>query len=253
MTSEPASRPRITARFHFDARFAPFLAREHREVEFDWPCPPRVNLKHMVEALGVPHTEVGLVLVNGEPAPLTRPVREQDRIQVLPALPVAAHAPLHFAADSHLGGLARLLRMAGFDTLFDNAWPDEELARLSAQEGRIVLSRDRDLLKRRDIVHGCHVLTLHPEQQLKELSARYPLAARLRPFSRCLICNVELELPAPEVLRDSVPPAVLERHRHFMRCPACRRIYWEGTHWKRMRSVLAQLLPAPNRRADAGA
>jgi uncharacterized protein with PIN domain len=132
--------------------------------------------------------------------------------------------------------------MAGFDTLFDNAWPDEELARLSAQEGRIVLSRDRDLLKRRDIHHGCHVLTLHPEQQLQELATRYPLAARLRPFSRCLPCNVELELPPSALLQQSVPSAVLARHSHFMRCPACRRVYWEGTHWSRMRRRLAELL-----------
>jgi uncharacterized protein with PIN domain len=243
MTTVPEKSARLPARFHFDARLDLFLAREHRGQHFAWGCPPQASLKHMIEALGVPHTEVGMVLVNGEPTALNRPVCAGDSIEVLPALPALADLALRFAADSHLGGLARLLRMAGFDTLFDNAWPDHELARLSAQEGRIVLTRDRDLLKRRDILQGCHVLTLQPEHQWRELAARYPLPGQARPFSRCLPCNVELEPPSREQLQASVPPAVLARHQRFMRCPACRRVYWEGTHWRRMRRLVGDLLP----------
>lgn len=243
MPTGPENCDRIPARFHFDPRLNLFLAREHRGCSFEWACPPKASLKHMIEALGVPHTEVGMVLVNGAPAALNRPVCAGDSIQVLPALPAMADQALRFAADSHLGGLARLLRMAGFDTLFDNAWPDHELARLSAEEGRIVLTRDRDLLKRRDILHGCHVLTLQPELQWRELATRYPLPAQARPFSRCLPCNVELEAPSREQLQASVPPAVLARHQRFMRCPACRRVYWEGTHWTRMRRLIGDLLP----------
>ncbi len=253
----PQEKPaRLRARFHFDRRLDHFLAREHRDCEFDWDCPPQSNLKHMVEALGVPHTEVGMVLVNGHPAPLNQPLRAGDSIQVLPALPCAGEQALRFAADSHLGGLARLLRMAGFDTLFDNAWPDQDLAGCSRQDGRIVLSRDRDLLKRSDILHGCHVQALHPPEQLRELALRYPLAANMKPFSLCLLCNVELVEEAAEVVAPRLPPSVKSRLTRFCACPACRRVYWEGSHWTRMRGMLEQLLPqpaVPSPRADAGA
>lgn len=256
MQIEQEKPSRLCVRFHFDARLDLFLAREHRQQEFVWACPPQASLKHMVEALGVPHTEVGIVLVNGHPAPLNQPVRDGDSVQVLPALPAVHNETLRFAADSHLGGLARLLRMAGFDTLFDNAWADAELARLSAQEQRIVLTRDRDLLMRRELLHGCHVPALHPDEQLRELALRYPLAARMKPFSLCMLCNVPLVEEQPEAVAQRVPPSVRARTTRFCSCPECRRVYWEGSHWVRMRGVLADLLPSPDtltRPADAGA
>lgn len=235
---------RLRAHFRFDRRLDLFLAREHRDCDFAWACPPQASVKHMVEALGVPHTEVGMVLVNGHPGSLDQPVKAEDSIHVLPAAPVVDAQTLRFAADSHLGRLARLLRMAGFDTLFDNAWPDAELARLSLQDDRIVLSRDRDLLMRRDILRGCHVPARDPQEQLRELALRYPLASRMNPFSLCMLCNVPLVPEAPEAVAQRIPPSVRNRLEHFASCPACRRVYWEGSHWARMRGVLAELLPS---------
>src|SRR5690606_34166585 len=152
----------VTATFRFYEELNNFLAPERRRRPFSRHCARAATTKHMIEALGVPHTEVELVLVNGESVGFDRLLREGDRVAVYPkfeALDVSEllrvrTRPLRtmrFVADAHLGGLARMLRMAGFDTLYDNSFQDGEIAALSVDEQRIVLTRDRELLKRREI------------------------------------------------------------------------------------------------------
>jgi len=123
---------------------------------------------------------------------------------------------LRFVADAHLGGLARLLRMSGFDTLYDNGFEDGEIAEIAAQHGRIVLTRDRDLLKRRIISHGCYVHALKPSLQLRELFERLDLARCARPFSLCLHCNLPLQEISPERARPRVPPRIAALHSYFL-------------------------------------
>jgi uncharacterized protein with PIN domain len=144
-----------------------------------------------------------------------------------------------FVADAHLGGLARLLRMAGFDTLYDNAIDDREIEVISAEQQRIVLTRDRDLLKRRGVTHGCYVRALKPEQQLAEIVARLDLAGSMRPFTLCLQCNAPLRVIAKQDVQDKLPPAVRARHTLFVTCDVCGGVFWQGSHWQRMRAVLA--------------
>ena len=237
------------ATFRFYARLNGYLPLERRGQAFGCVCAQAATLKHMIEALGVPHTEVALVVVDGQPAGLDRPVCEGDHIAVYPnfeqidigslsVAPPLPPGPPRFVADAHLGGLARLLRMAGFDTLYDNNYEDAAMAELANREGRVLLTRDRALLMHRAVVHGCHVHAIKPATQLRELYLRFDLARHARPFSLCLSCNEPLREVSKAAVLERLPPRVQARHERFLSCDKCRRIFWEGSHWQDMRALL---------------
>jgi uncharacterized protein with PIN domain len=241
----------VMATFRFYQELNDFLPRERRRREVAVPCARAATTKHMIEALGVPHTEVELVLVNGEASSFDRLIAQGDRVAVYPKFEAIDISPLlrvrerplrrlRFVADAHLGGLARFLRMAGFDTLYDNYIDDGEIEELAASEDRVVLTRDRELLKRRTIIHGCYIHALKPEEQLREVFNRLDLAASARPFSLCLHCNVPLRPAKKDEVLEQLPPAVREQHDEFNTCDSCGRIYWKGSHWKRMTGLLAR-------------
>jgi uncharacterized protein with PIN domain len=249
----------VTATFRFYEELNDFLAPERRRRDFAVPCARAATTKHMIEALGVPHTEVELILLNGESVGLDRLLADGDRVSVYPKFETLDVTPLlrvrdrplrepRFVADAHLGGLARLLRMAGFDTLYDNRFHDPEIVALALREGRIVLTRDRELLKRRDVTHGCYVHALKPAQQLRELFARLDLGRSVRPFRLCLNCNAPLRPIDKALVADRLPPNVRACYERFSTCDVCRGVFWDGSHWRRMRALLDQLLP----RDDAG-
>lgn len=227
-----------TARFTFDGSLAEFLPRARRCSRFEYACARAATLKNAIEALGVPHTEAARFLVNGVAATPDRIVRDGDVVEVHPWSRQAVRAPLRFIADAHLGGLARFLRMLGYDTLHENSLADAEICRLAHAERRIVLTRDRELLKCREIALGCYVRALKSEAQLREVAVRFDLAAGARPFTVCLCCNLLLSDATEEQARAYAPQAVLEHYRAFYRCPGCERIYWEGSHFARMKAVL---------------
>jgi uncharacterized protein len=242
------------ARFRFYEELNDFLASERRNREFEARCARAATVKNAIEAVGVPHTEVELILVNGCSVDFSYRMQDGDRVSVYPMFEAFDIAPLlrvrpqplrvsRFIADAHLGGLARFLRMLGFDTLYDNRYTDEEIRARASGERRIVLTRDRALLVCRTVTHGCYVHARKPEAQLQEIVARLQLAARVRPFTRCLHCNLSLAPAAPMQVLGRVPPAVADRYQRFMFCAGCQRIYWEGSHWERMRDLLRTLLP----------
>jgi uncharacterized protein len=241
----------VTASFRFYGALNDFLPRERRQCAFECACARRATTKHMIEALGAPHTEVALVLVNGETAGLDRILYEGDRVAAYPKfesldigeLKKTSGPPsgVRFVADVHLGGLARLLRMAGFDTLYDHQLDDPQIAAIGALQERIVLTRDRDLLKRREVTHGCYVRALKAPEQLKEIVDRLELAALARPFTLCLQCNAPLHAIDKELVQDRLPPSVRLAHTEFRTCDVCHGVFWQGSHWKRMRGVLADI------------
>ena len=245
--------PPATATFRFYEELNDFLPPPRRKVDFSVPLPPAATVKHMVEALGVPHTEVELVLVNGESVGFDRRLGDGDRVavypmfesfDVTPLLRVRA-APLRttrFLADAHLGALARLLRLLGFDTLYENGLADARIESLAREQERIVLTRDRELLKRRGITHGCFVRALAPRAQLREVVGRLDLARAARPFSRCLVCNAPLAAVDLTAIAERLPPSVRDGHRQFASCAGCGRVYWEGSHWRRLRAVVDEAI-----------
>jgi uncharacterized protein len=242
----------VTASFRFYEELNDFLPPERRRQEFSTPCAQAATTKHMIEALGVPHTEVELILVNGESAGFDRILQDGDRVAVYPKFETLDITPLlrvreqplrvtHFVADAHLGRLARLLRMMGFDTLYRNDFSDDEIVALAAAQGRIVLTRDRELLKRRQVTHGCYVQALKPEQQLREIFQRLDLARSARPFSLCLECNAPLQPVERQAAADRVPPGVWRRQERYSGCNICQRLFWEGSHWEHMRALVEEL------------
>lgn len=233
-----------TAHFRFYEQLDRFLPRARRGVRFAHACARAATLKNAIEALGVPHTEAARIRVNGEHATLDRIVRDGDIVEVFPWTFHAAPEPLPagFLADAHLGGLARYLRMLGFDTLHHNAFSDEAIRMLAYREKRLVLTRDRELLKCRDIARGCFVHAIKPEAQLREVAERYGLARHARPFTLCLHCNLPLErVPRSGVLLR-LPERVAELHERFTYCRGCDRVYWPGSHYERMRRALGTAL-----------
>lgn len=245
----------VTASFRFYEELNDFIAPERRYRTFQLECALEASIKHVIEAIGVPHTEVELILRNGISVGFSERLAEGDLVSIYPKFESLDITPLlrlrptalrvmRFVADAHLGGLARLLRMAGFDTLYDNHFDDAEIERLSKGDGRIVLSRDRELLKRRQITHGCYLHAQQPQAQLVEIIARLDLAGSLRPFSRCLDCNAPLQPVAKDEIIDRLPPDVRQRYQQFSTFPLCRRIFWEGSHWRRMRDRLSLAVAA---------
>ena len=231
-----------TARFSFHGELAAFLpARLRASGPFLHAAARAATLKNAIEALGVPHTEVGALSVNGSPATLQRILREGDEVEVHP-WKSAADSELRFVADVHLGGLARFLRMLGFDTLFEQRFADAEIRRVAQGEARIVLTRDRELLKCADILRGCYVRSPKPEAQLAELAARYALARHARPFTLCLHCNLPLERIDKAAVAQRLPEQVLQLQESFTRCGGCDRVYWPGSHYERMRAALGRAL-----------
>ena len=249
---QPPATP-VVATFRFYEELNDFLAPERRGRGFSAVCARAATTKHMIEALGVPHTEVELILVNGESVGFDRLLADGDRVAVYPMFETFDVTPLlrlrakplrvsRFVADAHLGGLAHLLRMMGFDTHYDNAVADEEIERLASDEHRIVLTRDRELLKRRGVSHGMYVRALRSPAQLREVFERLDLVRSARPFTRCLHCNAMLRPIDKAQALPQLPPRVAASFERFTACAGCGRVFWEGSPWRRMRELIDDLI-----------
>src|SRR5690242_15089426 len=188
----------IRARFRFYAQLNDFLPRHLRQCRFSRAIQSRTSVKDAIEGLGVPHTEVDLILLNGEGSDFGHQLRDGDDVAVYPAFrsidarPMRragsdAPRPVRFAIDVHLGKLASLLRLAGFDAVVLD--DDAELAVTAAREARVVLTRDVGVLKRTIVQHGHYVRHTAPESQLSEILERFELVDQMAPFTRCLRCN----------------------------------------------------------------
>jgi len=239
--------PAVTVRFYEELNF--FLKPERRKRASTAAFRPGDTVKVLVESLGVPHTEVDLVLVDGRSVSFAHRLRDGEHVSVFPVfesldiggLTRVRSAPLRdprFVLDVHLGRLAKTLRMLGFDSLYSNSMEDRTLAEISSRERRILLTRDRELLKRSLVSHGYCVRSPDPNEQLAEVVRRFDLGPRVRPFVLCLRCNEPLEAVRKEEIRDRLPEHVARTYSRFHRCPACGRVYWRGTHWEKMRESL---------------
>lgn len=242
-----------TATFRFYEELNEFLAPERRGREFTCSCARAATARHMIEALGVPATEVELVLVNGESVGFERALNEGDRVSVYPMFEALDVTPLlrvrdrplrvtRFVAAAPLGGLARLLRMTGFDTLYDRHYRDDDIERLAATQGRIVLTRSRELLKRRGVTHGCCVHAARAQQQLREVFDRLDLARSARPLTRCLNCNEPLRAIGKTRIASRLPPRVRASEQRVSVCDRCDRVLRQGSHWQHMRERVDALL-----------
>jgi uncharacterized protein with PIN domain/sulfur carrier protein ThiS len=230
-----------SANFCFRDELNDFLIPTRKGAAFDYPFSENPSVKHLIEALGVPHTEVSAIHVNGEPVNFSYRVQQGDRIEIIPASQPDGEHPgpePRFVLDNHLGQLATYLRMLGFDTLYRNDYQDEELAQVTAQEGRILLTRDRRLLMRKAIVYGYCIRDLDPRQQVLEVLRRFGLSGKIAPFQRCLRCNHPLQPVSKESVLDRLEPLTKRYYEEFHLCPTCNQVYWKGSHYERMQGLI---------------
>ncbi len=234
------------------------LPKERRGVRVELEPAPGETVKTIVENLGVPHTEIDLITANGTSVGFDYRPLEGDEINVYPMfesfdvteLTRVRSAPLRtprFELDLHLGKLARLLRMCGLDAEYRPPFDDPSLLDRSVAERRVLLSRDRELLKHKRLTHGYWVRSQDPDRQLFEVLARLDLERELQPFSRCMRCNGTLEPVPKERVVHEVPERSARAFNEFKRCTRCDKLYWKGSHYERM---LARL-PQPARRTES--
>lgn len=235
-----------SATFRFSANLNNFLAPTRRNTPFIHTFNGNPSIKHLIEALGVPHTEVSQIVVNGDEVNFDFQVKNLDQISVFTHIECnkedQSHSEARFILDNHLGKLATYLRMLGYDTLYRNDYQDKELAQISSLETRILLTRDRRLLMRKQIDFGYCVRADRPRNQLLEVVRRFDLTHQLTPFQRCLRCN-ELLQPVPkEEILHRLEPLTKLYYDDFHICPGCDQIYWKGSHYERMQKFILQLL-----------
>ena len=220
---------------------------------FDHAFGGQVSVKDMMESLGVPHTEVDLILANGDSVDFSYRVRDGDRIGVYPRFesidvgPILRVRPrplptLRFVLDVHLGKLASFLRLLGFDSHYRRDFEDESLAHLSYTERRVLLTRDRGLLKRSQVTYGYWIRETSPRLQLMEVVRRFGLWDKLEPFSRCLRCNEKIRPVPGEEVASRLLPRTREHYREFRWCAKCDRVYWKGSHPDRMQDFLEEVV-----------
>ena len=248
------------ARLVFHDGLNDFLAASNEAygdaTEILYPVTRRASVKDVVEALGPPHTEVGRILVNARDADFNHLLEPGQEVHIHPVpqpMDVLSPTPLRpeplhriaFAVDANVGKLARLLRLLGFDAAACRIWSDNDLADIAVQEGRIVLSKDRGLLKRGKIVFARYIRSILPEDQLLETLSFFNLNPPYKPFSRCLLCN-ELLTPIPKAtILHRLEPLTKKYFHQFHTCPNCDRIYWPGSHHDRLLERMKRLKNEP--------
>ncbi len=241
----------VTIRFYQELN--DFLPPARRKVPFSVEARGDCTVKSLIEDLGVPHTEVDLILANGVSVDFSHRPSDGDTISVYPvfetidigAVTRLRPAPLRvprFVCDVHLGKLSGFLRLLGFDTAYANHLDDEALLAISLAESRILLTRDRGLLKRRELTHGSFVRSTRPKEQLKEVVARFSLQGLVKPFSLCMACNRPLTPADRSDVAERVPPLVAALYAEYAECPSCGRVFWKGTHWDRLKNLADEVV-----------
>lgn len=230
-----------------------FVEADSRGRVVHRPFQSHQTVKDVLEAMGIPHTEIDLILVNGYPVGFDHRPVVGDRIAVYPmfeALDIGSTTRLRpeplrhprFVVDVNLGRLARLLRVLGFDVWWSSDADDQTLADISLDQHRILLTRDRGLLKRRAITHGLFVHSQQPEQQTLEVLRRLDLRRRVAPFTRCVRCNGTLAAVPKEQVIERLEPLTRRYYDEFSQCPKCGRTYWAGSHFERLARLVDGLL-----------
>ncbi|MCT9142804.1 Mut7-C ubiquitin/RNAse domain-containing protein [Streptomyces violarus] len=197
------------------------------------------SLGHVIESLGVPLTEVGALVVDGREVPVSHvpAVGESVTVRTVARPQKVPGAPLRFLLDVHLGTLARRLRLLGVDTAYESTdIGDPALAARSAAEQRVMLSRDRGLLRRRELWAGAFVYSTRPEEQLRDVLDRF--RPELRPWTRCTACNGVLRKATKEEVADQLKHGTHATYDVFAQCTACGRAYWRGAHHEQLEAIV---------------
>lgn len=239
--------------FRFYEELNDFLAPERRKIAFDYAFNGTPSVKDSIEAIGVPHPEVDLILVDDVSVGFDHQLTGGERVAVYPMFERVDIAPLarlrpeplrepRFVLDVHLGKLARYLRLLGFDTIYDRSYVDATIVAVSVDERRIILTRDKGLLKHKEVSRGYWLRNIQPRLQIAEVIEVFDLRRTVRVFSRCMICNDTLEIVDETDVRDALPVGLRGQFEQVSRCPGCERLYWPGSHYDRLVDLVQDLI-----------
>ena len=245
--SRPCKRSfEFTSQFKFHEELNDFLPANKQNQFFSYLFNGSPSIKDPIEAIGVPHTEVDLIVANGRSVGFGYRLHHGDSVLVYPvgaditlkSIVKLRDDPLRkeaFILDVHLGKLARMLRMLGFDTVYEIDYDDPEIIRRALQENRIIVTRDRLLLHSKVVIHGYCVRSTNSEEQLREVLDRFDLYSHMRPFYRCMICNCKVRSVEKSEILHRLEPKTILYFDEFYTCTGCNRIYWQGSHHERLK------------------
>jgi len=241
------------ANIRFYEELNDFLTEEQRKKDLKLQFYNSPSVKDAIESFGIPHTEVDLILINGEPARFETRVKAGDRVSVYPKfesfditkISRLRGRPLRktrFILDVHLGKLARYLRLCGFDTLYNNQYEDHTIVEISSAENRIILTRDIGILKHAKVRHGYWLRSDQPQKQLQEVINRFDLKNQIQLFQRCMECNGKIRKVNKSKIRHQLLNGTQKYYHEFFQCSQCGKIYWKGSHHYKMMEFIKKIL-----------
>ena len=240
----------LTLTFHDS--LAGLLNKDIRHGRIQYALNRRASIKDIIESLGIPHTEIGKIIVHGA----------ETGFDYLPSLDVAIHIhPMTravvaslpntlwqerwsfdaFMVDVNVMKLARNLRIAGFDTTIVPELDLVDIGAVASEQERVILTRNRQLLKCSTVMFGQLLRSEEHRIQLREVASRFGLASRMQPFSRCLTCNGSLEPVKKKSIEHLLKPLTRKYYTQFKRCTLCQAIYWHGSHTPHIQAILAEV------------
>ena len=242
-----------TATFRFYEELNDFLPLEKKKKDLTYTFKGNPAVKDAIEALGVPHTEIDLILANGTSVGFDYKLQQGDAVSVYPVFESFDISPvvklrsqplrnIKFVLDVHLGKLMRILRMLGLDSIYKNNFSDEEIISLALKEDRIILTRDRGILKNTSVTHGYCIRSTRPLTQVVEVIRRFDLTGQIKPFERCLCCNDVIKPVEKTKILEELPQKVADDFKEFYQCRGCGKVYWQGSHYEKMRKKIEAII-----------
>ncbi|WP_238587906.1 Mut7-C ubiquitin/RNAse domain-containing protein [Fluoribacter gormanii] len=243
----------ISLRLRFYEELNDLIPLEKRKKCFAHTLSQKTSIKDLIESFGVPHTEVEVILVNGKSVDFNYLIQDQDYISVYPIFETIDVSELirlrpkplmtpRFILDVHLGKLAKYLRLLGFDVVYENKLTDEFIIQCSKKECRIILTRDVGILKNKSVTYGHWMHNTNPEKQVGEVLMQFRLINQCNPFTRCLTCNGLLKKVNKTEISEKLPKLTQKHYQTFMQCESCKKIYWEGSHYIKLRNWVKKIL-----------
>jgi len=239
--------------FRFYGALNDFLPILIRQRSFTLSYKTSITVAEVFESIGIPHSEVALVLVNSEPKSIEYKLQENDYMSVYPAFETFDISSIsnniqieidnpRFILDAHLGKLSKYLRMLGFDTLYQNDFEDQYIIDKAGIDHRIILTRDKLLLRSKKVRDGYYVRAIEKHEQLREIVRKFNLSDKFKSFTRCMTCNAELEPKTKDEIAKQVENNILFVFNEFFYCPHCKKVFWKGSHFERMEKLILSLI-----------
>jgi len=252
-TRQTDNSTKSVARFRLRGGLEELLVRRYRADIASYHFRDNPGIKDAIETMGIPHTEVDVILANGLSVNFSYPLQDNDIIDVYPVfsdVPVAKPLnltpcppdPVSFVLDVHLGKLARRMRLLGFDVYYRNDLDDAEIMEIADRESRIILTRDLGILKHCKVMHGYLVRSDHVDCQLREVMRRYELFGRAHLWKRCMVCNGLMVKVEKADVQDRLEPKTRLYYEDFHRCSDCDRLYWKGSHYVKITAWFQEFL-----------